>query len=79
MIGGLRLKVTLPIRPGISKMRDTFPARGLRRHKAVLTWNRNIQVIKPGTAIIPVKFGISFAATLFTQRGALVHVYPACA
>ena len=26
-------------------------------------------------AITPVKFGISFTATLFNQAGALVHVY----
>jgi xanthine dehydrogenase large subunit len=32
-------------------------------------------VIKRGMAITPVKFGISFTATLFNQAGALVHVY----
>jgi xanthine dehydrogenase large subunit len=32
-------------------------------------------VIKRGIAITPVKFGISFTATLFNQAGALVHVY----
>jgi xanthine dehydrogenase large subunit len=32
-------------------------------------------VLKRGLAITPVKFGISFTATLFNQAGALVHVY----
>jgi xanthine dehydrogenase large subunit len=32
-------------------------------------------VIKRGIALTPVKFGISFTATLFNQAGALVHVY----
>ncbi len=32
-------------------------------------------VIKRGIAITPVKFGISFTATLFNQGGALVHIY----
>jgi xanthine dehydrogenase large subunit len=32
-------------------------------------------VIRRGIAITPVKFGISFTATLFNQAGALVHVY----
>jgi hypothetical protein len=32
-------------------------------------------VIKRGLALTPVKFGISFTATLFNQAGALVHVY----
>jgi xanthine dehydrogenase large subunit len=32
-------------------------------------------VIRRGLALTPVKFGISFTATLFNQAGALVHVY----
>ncbi len=32
-------------------------------------------MIRRGLAITPVKFGISFTATLFNQAGALVHVY----
>ena len=32
-------------------------------------------MLKRGIAITPVKFGISFTATLFNQAGALVHVY----
>ncbi len=46
-----------------------------RGKKAVLAWNRKNSVIKRGMALTPVKFGISFTATLFNQAGALVHVY----
>ena len=45
------------------------------RRKAITKWNRTSPVIKRGIAITPVKFGISFTATLFNQAGALVHVY----
>ncbi|MEY4652270.1 MAG: hypothetical protein RI884_851 [Pseudomonadota bacterium] len=45
------------------------------RRQALATWNANSPVIKRGLAITPVKFGISFTATLFNQAGALVHVY----
>ncbi|WP_341918141.1 xanthine dehydrogenase molybdopterin binding subunit [Polaromonas sp. YR568] len=45
------------------------------RRKAISTWNAKSPVIKRGIAITPVKFGISFTATLFNQAGALVHVY----
>ena len=37
--------------------------------------NKNSPIIKRGIALTPVKFGISFTATLFNQAGALVHVY----
>ena len=43
--------------------------------EAVFTWNKRNSVIKRGIALTPVKFGISFTATLFNQAGALVHVY----
>ena len=46
-----------------------------RGREAVLAWNAGNPVIKRGLAITPVKFGISFTATLFNQAGALVHVY----
>lgn len=46
-----------------------------KRREAVSSWNRRHAVIKRGIAITPVKFGISFTATLFNQAGALVHVY----
>jgi xanthine dehydrogenase large subunit len=46
-----------------------------RRKQAISAWNASSPVIKRGIAITPVKFGISFTATLFNQAGALVHVY----
>ena len=46
-----------------------------RRQEAVLAWNAQNAYLKRGIAITPVKFGISFTATLFNQAGALVHVY----
>ena len=45
-----------------------------RRH-AIAAWNMGSPVVKRGLALTPVKFGISFTATLFNQAGALVHVY----
>lgn len=46
-----------------------------RRRAAVAQWNQQHTTLKRGLAITPVKFGISFTATLFNQAGALVHVY----
>jgi xanthine dehydrogenase large subunit len=46
-----------------------------RRVEAISAWNTSSPVLKRGIAITPVKFGISFTATLFNQAGALVHVY----
>jgi xanthine dehydrogenase large subunit len=43
--------------------------------EAVLAWNSKPHHIKRGLALTPVKFGISFTATLFNQAGALVHVF----
>ncbi len=45
------------------------------RRQGIAAWNAQSPVIKRGIAITPVKFGISFTATLFNQAGALVHVY----
>ena len=45
------------------------------RHAAIAEWNASSPVIRRGIALTPVKFGISFTATLFNQAGALVHVY----
>ncbi|MFM9879020.1 MAG: xanthine dehydrogenase molybdopterin binding subunit [Burkholderiaceae bacterium] len=45
------------------------------RQAAILAWNSSQNVLQRGLAITPVKFGISFTATLFNQAGALVHVY----
>ncbi|MCW5641049.1 MAG: xanthine dehydrogenase molybdopterin binding subunit [Rhodoferax sp.] len=50
-------------------------ARYEHRRAAIARWNRSSAVIKRGIALTPVKFGISFTATLFNQAGALVHVY----
>ncbi|RLJ39366.1 xanthine dehydrogenase molybdenum binding subunit apoprotein [Acidovorax sp. 106] len=46
-----------------------------QRQADIATWNAQSPVLKRGIAITPVKFGISFTATLFNQAGALVHVY----
>jgi xanthine dehydrogenase large subunit len=46
-----------------------------KRLDAISNWNSSSPVIKRGLALTPVKFGISFTATLFNQAGALVHVY----
>ncbi len=46
-----------------------------QRQAEIATWNAQSPVLKRGIAITPVKFGISFTATLFNQAGALVHVY----
>ncbi|WP_249728997.1 xanthine dehydrogenase molybdopterin binding subunit [Acidovorax sp. CCYZU-2555] len=45
------------------------------RQAEITAWNAGQPIIKRGLAITPVKFGISFTATLFNQAGALVHVY----
>jgi len=46
-----------------------------KRLEAIFAWNEQHQTLKRGIALTPVKFGISFTATLFNQAGALVHVY----
>jgi len=45
------------------------------RRSALAAWNAENSVIKRGLALTPVKFGISFTATMFNQAGALLHVY----
>ncbi|MGQ0502775.1 MAG: xanthine dehydrogenase molybdopterin binding subunit [Panacagrimonas sp.] len=45
------------------------------RRAAVSDWNASSPVIKRGLAFTPVKFGISFNATVYNQAGALVHLY----
>ncbi len=59
--------------PLISKLEQTSQYQ--RELEAVLSWNKANAVVKRGMALTPVKFGISFTATLFNQAGALVHVY----
>jgi xanthine dehydrogenase large subunit len=59
--------------PLLSKLELTADYR--RRKQAISAWNSASPVIQRGMALTPVKFGISFTATLFNQAGALVHVY----
>ncbi len=61
------------LQPMLSKIELTAQYR--QRKEAILAWNSANPVIKRGMALTPVKFGISFTATLFNQAGALVHVY----
>ena len=61
------------LEPLLSKLELTAQYR--KRLQAISVWNEGSPVIKRGIAITPVKFGISFTATLFNQAGALVHVY----
>jgi xanthine dehydrogenase large subunit len=46
-----------------------------RRRKDIAAWNATSPFLKRGLALTPVKFGISFTATVFNQAGALVLVY----
>ncbi len=61
------------LQPLLSKLEQTAQYR--QRRETISAWNSASPVIKRGIAITPVKFGISFTATLFNQAGALVHVY----
>jgi xanthine dehydrogenase large subunit len=61
------------LQPLLSKLELSSQYR--RRAEAISAWNATSPVLKRGIAITPVKFGISFTATLFNQAGALVHVY----
>jgi len=45
------------------------------RRGEIARWNAAQPIIKRGLALTPVKFGISFTATLFNQAGALLQVY----
>ncbi|MEY2618053.1 MAG: hypothetical protein RL522_1055 [Pseudomonadota bacterium] len=61
------------LEPLISQLETSSAYR--QRRAALTAWNAQSPVIKRGLALTPVKFGISFTATLFNQAGALVHVY----
>ena len=61
------------LHPMLSKIEQTSDYQ--QRRKAIAAWNATSPVIQRGISITPVKFGISFTATLFNQAGALVHVY----
>ncbi len=45
------------------------------RRERIAQWNQKHRVVKRGIALTPVKFGISFTATMWNRAGALVHVY----
>ncbi|RYX93506.1 MAG: xanthine dehydrogenase molybdopterin binding subunit [Comamonadaceae bacterium] len=61
------------IDPLVTRLEETSGYRN--RRLQIAAWNAQSPVIKRGLALTPVKFGISFTATLFNQAGALVHVY----
>ncbi|WP_426145084.1 xanthine dehydrogenase molybdopterin binding subunit [Polaromonas sp. DSR2-3-2] len=61
------------LEPLLSKLE--LSAQYRRRKQAISAWNASNSIIQRGMALTPVKFGISFTATLFNQAGALVHVY----
>jgi xanthine dehydrogenase large subunit len=61
------------LEPLISQLALTSGYR--ERREQITAWNASSPVIKKGLSLTPVKFGISFTATLFNQAGALVHVY----
>ncbi len=51
--------------------RADYPA----RRQAVASFNAQSRYRKRGLALVPLKFGISFTATMLNQGGALVNVY----
>ena len=69
---GMRVEDNI-LQPLLSKLE--LSAQYRRRLEAISSYNVCNPVIQRGIAITPVKFGISFTATLFNQAGALVHVY----
>ena len=69
---GMRVEDNI-LAPLLSKLEQTSQYQ--QRRAAISAWNIANPVIQRGLALTPVKFGISFTATLFNQAGALVHVY----
>ena len=65
------------LQPLLSKLELSSHYR--RRVEAISAWNSSSQVLKRGIAITPVKFGISFTATLFNQAGAWCMFTPMAA
>jgi xanthine dehydrogenase large subunit len=61
------------LEPLLARLEQTSGYR--ERRTRIAAWNLDSPLIRRGIAITPVKFGISFTATLFNQAGALVHVY----
>jgi xanthine dehydrogenase large subunit len=45
------------------------------RRRDIGEWNAHNPIVKRGLALTPVKFGISFTATMYNQAGALLHLY----
>src|SRR5258706_9876000 len=45
------------------------------RRRRIQAFNAESPILRRGIALTPVKFGISFNATIYNQAGALVHVY----
>ena len=45
------------------------------RRRRIQEFNAASPVLRRGIALTPVKFGISFNATIYNQAGALVHIY----
>jgi xanthine dehydrogenase large subunit len=69
---GMRVEDNI-LQPLLSKLALSSQYR--ERRAAISAYNVQSPVIQRGIALTPVKFGISFTATLFNQAGALVHVY----
>jgi xanthine dehydrogenase large subunit len=68
---GQTSRTTSSARSSIGSRQQPIP-RAARRE--IARWKRE-PIVKRGIALTPVKFGISFTATMFNQAGALVHVY----
>ncbi len=45
------------------------------RRESVSSYNKNSKYKKRGVALVPLKFGISFTATMLNQGGALLNIY----
>ncbi len=69
---GMRVEDNI-LQPLLEKLEQSAQYR--ERRNTISNWNSSSPIIKRGLALTPVKFGISFTATLFNQAGALVHVY----
>jgi xanthine dehydrogenase large subunit len=61
------------IHPLVERLAES--SRYAERRQHIGEWNAANALIKRGLALTPVKFGISFTATMYNQAGALVHVY----
>jgi xanthine dehydrogenase large subunit len=61
------------IAPLVERLAATSDYAG--RRERIVRWNAGNDVVKRGIALTPVKFGISFTATMFNQAGALLHIY----